>query len=89
MAPDVQFLRLTIISFHLVRNRDVLARLQREISVIAREGDVTREQIQKLPFLRCCLNESLCSSFPTGFTHVDQFSFATVPNVADEPPLYE
>ncbi|KAI4957864.1 hypothetical protein J4E86_005004 [Alternaria arbusti] len=45
--------------FHLVRNRDILERLQREISVVASEGHVTREQIQKLPFLRCCFNEIL------------------------------
>ena len=46
-------------SFHLVRNRNVLERLQREIAVVPKEGDITREQIQKLPFLRCCLNESM------------------------------
>ena len=46
-------------SFHLVRDPKVLERLLREIAVVPREGDITREQIQKLPFVRSCLNESL------------------------------
>ena len=45
--------------FHLVRNRDVLEKLKQEVSILPTEGDITREQIQKLPFLRCCLNETL------------------------------
>ncbi|KAI8954526.1 cytochrome P450 [Xylaria longipes] len=45
--------------FHLVRNRDVLERLQTEISSIPVDGAITREKIQKLSFLRCCLNETL------------------------------
>ncbi|KAF2120036.1 n-alkane-inducible cytochrome P450 [Lophiotrema nucula] len=45
--------------FHLVRNRDVLERLQTEIASVPRDGDITREQIARLPFLRCCLNETL------------------------------
>lgn len=45
--------------FHLVRNREALERLQREIAIVPNEGDITREQIRKLPFLQCCLNESL------------------------------
>ena len=45
--------------FHLVRNRDVLEKLKQEVSILPADGDITREQIQKLPFLRCCLNETL------------------------------
>jgi len=45
--------------FHLVRSRDVLERLQEEVASVPTDGHVTREQIQKLPFLRCCLNETL------------------------------
>ncbi|KAI1393503.1 cytochrome P450 [Hypoxylon trugodes] len=45
--------------FHLVRNPDILERLQREISVVPLDTQITREQIQRLPFLRCCLNETL------------------------------
>lgn len=45
--------------FHLVRNRDVLERLKQEIASVPTDGDITREQVQKLPFLRCCLNETL------------------------------
>ncbi|KAI2630920.1 cytochrome P450 [Hypoxylon sp. NC1633] len=45
--------------FHLVRNPDILERLQKEVSVVPPGTHITREQIQKLPFLRCCLNESL------------------------------
>jgi hypothetical protein len=29
------------------------------VSAVPAGADVTREQIQKLPFLRCCLNESV------------------------------
>ncbi|KAF2829588.1 cytochrome P450 [Ophiobolus disseminans] len=45
--------------FHLVRNPNILGRLQKEIDCVPREGDLSREQIQKLPFLRCCFNEIL------------------------------
>ncbi|XXH01639.1 hypothetical protein Hte_007999 [Hypoxylon texense] len=45
--------------FHLVRNPDTMERLQREIASVPKTGDLTREQIQKLSFLRCCLNEIL------------------------------
>ena len=45
--------------FHLVRNRHVLERLIQEVSVVPADHDITREQIQRLPFLRCCLNETL------------------------------
>jgi hypothetical protein len=44
--------------FHLVRNRGILERLQREIAIIPKEGVITREHIRKVPFLQCCLNES-------------------------------
>ncbi|XXH04758.1 hypothetical protein Hte_011180 [Hypoxylon texense] len=44
--------------FHLVRNSDILERLKEEVSVVEPDAPVTREQIQRLPFLRCCLNES-------------------------------
>ncbi|KAI0156471.1 cytochrome P450 [Xylariaceae sp. FL1272] len=45
--------------FHLVRNPDILERLQDEISHLPVFGDISREEIQKLPFLRCCLSETL------------------------------
>lgn len=45
--------------FHLIRNRDVLEILKQEISILPTDSDITREQIQKLLFLRCCLNETL------------------------------
>ena len=45
--------------FHLVRNRDVLEKLKQEVSFLPAESDITRGQIQRLPFLRCCLNETL------------------------------
>jgi hypothetical protein len=50
---------LMLCRFHLVRNRKVLERLQREIAIVPKEGEITRDQIRKLPFLQCCLNESL------------------------------
>ncbi|KAI1357977.1 cytochrome P450 [Xylaria arbuscula] len=45
--------------FHLVRNKDTLERLQKEIAHLPQDGDISREQIQRLPFLRCCINETL------------------------------
>ncbi|KAF1999645.1 cytochrome P450, partial [Amniculicola lignicola CBS 123094] len=45
--------------YHLVRNPGILSRLQAEVGMAPREGEVTREQIQKLIYLRCCLNETL------------------------------
>ncbi|KAK0671022.1 putative n-alkane-inducible cytochrome p450 protein [Cercophora samala] len=45
--------------FHLVRNRDIMERLKREITTVPTEGDITRDHIRKLPYLRCCLNETL------------------------------
>ncbi|KAI1378305.1 cytochrome P450 [Hypoxylon crocopeplum] len=45
--------------FHLVRNPDILRKLQQEVSVVPTDTHVTREQIQRLSFLRCCLNETL------------------------------
>ncbi|CAP60244.1 uncharacterized protein PODANS_1_5555 [Podospora anserina S mat+] len=45
--------------FHLVRNRDILERLKRDIATVPTEGDITRDYIRKLPYLRCCLNESM------------------------------
>ncbi|KAI0476932.1 cytochrome P450 [Xylaria cf. heliscus] len=45
--------------FHLVRNPDILEQLQREISSIPTDENITREKIRKLSFLRCCLNETL------------------------------
>lgn len=55
----IQRFELMLGSFQLVRNQDVLEQLQSEISVIANQGNITQEQIQGLPFLQCCLNESL------------------------------
>jgi len=49
-----------------VRNRDVLERLQREIASVPDLGHVTREQIKTLPFLRCCLNESMSNAVILG-----------------------
>ena len=45
--------------FHLVRNPDVLERLRGEVAKLPAGSEITREQIQQLPFLRCCLNEIL------------------------------
>jgi len=45
--------------FHLVRNPDTLERLIQEVSILPSDGTITRGQIQKLPFLRCCINETL------------------------------
>ncbi|KAF2799624.1 n-alkane-inducible cytochrome P450 [Melanomma pulvis-pyrius CBS 109.77] len=45
--------------FHLVRNRDVLEQLRKELSSVPVNVELTREQITKLTFLRCCLNETL------------------------------
>ncbi|KAI8961455.1 cytochrome P450 [Daldinia sp. FL1419] len=45
--------------FHLVRNPESLDRLKQEVSSVPQGSDITRDQIQKLPFLRCCLNEIL------------------------------
>lgn len=45
--------------FHLVRNPDILARLKKEVADVPRDEHVTREMIAKLPYLRCCLNETL------------------------------
>jgi hypothetical protein len=80
---------LTLCSFHLVRNRNVLERLQKEIAVVPEEGDITREEIQRLPYLRCCLNESRFCSYPR-LNIVDVcLSLAAVPNTADECPVRE
>ncbi|KAK6431100.1 hypothetical protein LTR95_012741 [Oleoguttula sp. CCFEE 5521] len=48
-------------SFHLVRNPDCIARLKAEIaqSLTLESGHITRAQIQQMPYLRCCLNETL------------------------------
>ncbi|CAJ2503141.1 Uu.00g105350.m01.CDS01 [Anthostomella pinea] len=45
--------------FHLVRNPVILERLLEEIASVPTGGDITRDQIQRLPFLRCWLNETL------------------------------
>lgn len=45
--------------FHLVRNQHVLENLKREVSILPADDDITREQVNNLPFLRCCLNETL------------------------------
>ncbi|KAK4447087.1 cytochrome P450 [Podospora aff. communis PSN243] len=45
--------------FHLVRNPDILDKLRQEVCSVPSDVDITRDQIQKLPFLRCCFNESL------------------------------
>ncbi|KAF2430667.1 cytochrome P450 [Tothia fuscella] len=45
--------------FHVVRNRDVLERLKQEVASVPANGIITRQQIQGLRFLRCCLNETL------------------------------
>ncbi|KAJ4413393.1 hypothetical protein N0V82_008562, partial [Gnomoniopsis sp. IMI 355080] len=47
--------------FHLVRNPHLIARLKEEIArTIPKSGmNVSRKQIQQLPFLRCVLNETL------------------------------
>lgn len=47
-------------SFHLVRNPELIDRLKSEIAdaIPPSSEDITRKHIQKLPFLRCCINES-------------------------------
>ncbi|KAI1100875.1 cytochrome P450 [Jackrogersella minutella] len=47
--------------FHLVRNPHLLDRLKAEIAEIIPSDvtEVTRQQIQQLSFLRCCINETL------------------------------
>jgi hypothetical protein len=76
-------------SFHLVRNRSVLERLQKEVAIVPRESEISREQIQRLPFLRCCLNESTFCSHPH-MNLVDEYlSLAAVPNIANEYPIRE
>ncbi|KAK4184534.1 cytochrome P450 [Podospora australis] len=60
--------------FHLVRNPDVLAKLQKEISSVPTDAKITREEIKKLTYLRCCLNESN----PT-----------LIPHTPYEPPLHQ
>lgn len=47
--------------FHLVRNPHLIERLKQDIAAVipANGQNITRPQIQQLPFLRCCLNETL------------------------------
>ncbi|KAM0281820.1 hypothetical protein ACHAQH_003309 [Verticillium albo-atrum] len=47
--------------FHLVRNPELIERLKTEISTVitSKDTEITRKEIQQLPFLRCCLNETL------------------------------
>lgn len=47
-------------SFHLVRNPDLLEQLRAELRthLLPYDKEITRKDIQQLPFLRCCLNES-------------------------------
>ncbi|KAK0630687.1 cytochrome P450 [Bombardia bombarda] len=45
--------------FHLLRNPDILSKLRQEVAAVPTDTEVAREHIQKLPFLRCCLNETL------------------------------
>lgn len=50
---------LTLLSFLLVRHKPVLQRLQREIrTIVGDQEQLTRGQINKLPYLKCVLNES-------------------------------
>ncbi|KAF3810626.1 Cytochrome P450 52A13 [Colletotrichum gloeosporioides] len=51
----------TFKSFHLVRNPPLLDRLKEEINTVFQSDDqeITRNDIQKLPFLSCCLKESM------------------------------
>ena len=63
--------------FHLVRNRDMLERLIEEVSTVPVEGELTRDQIQSLSFLRCCLNETL-RLYPTLPLNI---RFATKPTI--------
>ena len=48
------------VSFHLVRNPELIDRLKAEITeaIPPNSGNITRKHIQKLSFLRCCINES-------------------------------
>ncbi|KAK1505067.1 cytochrome P450 [Colletotrichum abscissum] len=47
--------------FHLIRNPELIDRLRSEMASAAtpNSGILTRKHIQQLPFLRCCLNETL------------------------------
>ncbi|KAK8036066.1 hypothetical protein PG991_002139 [Apiospora marii] len=47
--------------FHLVRNPELIGRLKSEIAEVVPQAteEITRKHIQQLPFLRCCLNETL------------------------------
>ncbi|KAF9875098.1 cytochrome P450 CYP4/CYP19/CYP26 subfamilies protein [Colletotrichum karsti] len=47
--------------FHLVRNPELLVRLKKEIATVITSADqnITRENIKQLPFLDCCLKETL------------------------------
>lgn len=80
----------TMYSFHLVRNPDVMERLKTEISTVPTHEPITRDQIQKLSFLRCCLNESKFAStlfYPQTVTVLISFSSTTLPNFANEYPV--
>ncbi|TAQ86300.1 hypothetical protein B7494_g5374 [Chlorociboria aeruginascens] len=50
---------LTWTFYHIVRNPDILERLVQDISTVPADCVLTRGQVQNLPFLRCCLNETL------------------------------
>jgi hypothetical protein len=53
-------------SFHLVRNPHLIDRLKDNIATVIPpdDQDITRQQIQQLPFLRCFINESEPNSVP-------------------------
>lgn len=57
-VPSVRLADRAGCSFHLVRNPETLQKLKREVAAVPTGVDIGRDQIQKLPFLRCCLNES-------------------------------
>ncbi|CAJ2505741.1 Uu.00g131350.m01.CDS01 [Anthostomella pinea] len=65
-------------NFHLVRNPDILDRVRREVSEIPSDMHITRDQIQRLPFLRCCFSESKMPSsaitFDAAINLVDRYA---------------
>lgn len=81
---------LIIDSFHLVRNPQLIDRLKSEIAEagLPKFSELTRKQIQQLPFLRCCLNESTLVAIdyprlPSNPVHQRYVSIHNSPSMSD------